>query len=238
MQGARIYSAPSLAEVIKYLALYRASGMLNLRPAMGVYREQADITIEYGYPVRIRWGTYEGQANEFTLRQLNAWGEVHFMFQSKMQILSLPSPLHAPQQEQSRLSSHPIKPTQLYPHLSELLSRPSIPIPTDKIPAVSQRMRTVKSLKRTNGTNHSGHGKLYAIAPETVIPAPTPSAREYSVTNLSHHDRTIFLLIDGQRSAADLIALTKRSLADVYNTLYSLRDQQLIVMQQILPGRK
>jgi len=79
---------------------------------------------------------------------------------------------------------------------------------------------------------------LHATAPETVFPSLTPHARQYPVAKLSHHDRAIFLLLDGQRSVADLIALTKRSLADIYNTLYSLRDQQLVVMQQTLPGRK
>src|SRR5712692_5018597 len=102
MQGARIYSAPSLTEVIKYLGLYRASGMLSIRPAMGVYREQALITIEYGHPVRIRRGRYEEEANEPLLRQLNAWGEIHFMFQRRVQLLQLPSPLQTPQQAQSR----------------------------------------------------------------------------------------------------------------------------------------
>ncbi len=238
MQGARIYSAPSLTEVIKYLALYRASGMLTIRPATGVYREQAHITIEYGHPVRIRRGMYEEDANEFTLRQLNAWGEIHFMFQRKAQLLQLPSPLQTPQQAQSRLSSRPIIRPQSRPNLSESHPLPSRPVPTDKLPAVSQRTRAEKALKQANGTTPSGHGIPYAIAPETVIPALTPNAQQYPVAKLSHHDRAIFLLIDGQRTVADLISLTKRSLADIYNTLYSLRDQQLIVMQQAQPGRK
>jgi len=227
MQGARIYSAPSLTEVIKYLGLYRASGMLSIRPAVGVYREQAHITIEYGHPVRIRWGMYDGDANASILRQLNVWGEIHFMFQSRAQILQLPPPLQAPQQEQSRLSRHPIKPSQSRPNISESQPLPSLSVPTDRIPAVSQRTHTAKTLK---SSVPSRNGNLSAIAPEMVIPSLTPNARQYPVANLSHHDRAIFLLINGQRTVADLIALTKRSLADIYNTLYSLRDQQLIVM--------
>ena len=232
MQGARIYSAPSLTEVIKYLALYRASGMLSIRPAIGVHREQAQITIEYGHPVRIRRGMYEEEANEFILRQLNAWGEIHFMFQSRARLLQLPSPLQTAQQIQSQLSRHAIKPSQSPLNLSESQPLPSISVPTDKIPAVSQRTRTSTTL---NSIIPSQQGNPYA--PEAIIPELTANARQYPVTNLTHHDRAIFLLINGQRTVADLIALTNRSLADIYNTLYILRDQQLIVMQQTQPGR-
>src|SRR5205085_586565 len=130
MQGARIYSAPSLTEVISYLRLYRASGMLSIRPAVGVLREQAHITIEYGHPVRIRRGMYEEDANEPTLRQLNAWGEIHFMFQSRMRPLQLPQPSQPPQQEQSRLPGRPIIPFQSRPNLSETRPLPSISVPT------------------------------------------------------------------------------------------------------------
>jgi hypothetical protein len=204
--------------------------MLSIRPAIGVHREQAQITIEYGHPVRIRRGMYEEEANEFILRQLNAWGEIHFMFQSRAQLLQLPSPLQTAQQIQSQLPRHAIKPSQSLFNLSESQPLPSISVPTDKIPAVSQRTRTSKTLIP------SQQGNPYT--PEAVIPELTPNARQYPVTKLSHHDRTIFLLINGHRTVADLIALTNRSLADIYNTLYILRDQQLIVMQQTQPGRK
>src|SRR5579884_1093563 len=170
MQGARIYSAPSLAEVIRHLSLYRASGMLSIRPARGVYREQVDITIEYGYPVRIRQGMYEDVANEATLRQLNAWGEIHFMFQSRAQLLSLPSPTRPLPQAQFQPSSLPIKPSQSYANLSESQSLPSISVPTGKFPAVSQKMSTSKMPVSGNGTFHSyrGNGNLHTVAPETV----------------------------------------------------------------------
>ena len=240
MQGARIYSAPSLAEVIRHLSLYRASGMLSIRPAKGVYREQVDITIEYGYPVRIRRGMYEEVATEATLRQLNAWGEIHFMFQSRPRLLSLPSPTRPLPQVQPHLSSPPLKSSRSHINLSESEPLPSIAVPTGKFPAVSKGTRTSKMPAPGNGTYHShlGNGNLHSVAPETVIPSLTPSAHQYPIPNLSQHDRTIFLLINGQRTVADLMALTNRSLADVYNTLYGLRDQQLIMMQQIQPGHK
>ena len=232
MQGARIYSAPSLAEVIRHLSLYRASGLLSIRPARGEYREQVDITIEYGYPVRIRRGTYEEVANEASLRQLDAWGEIHFIFQSRPRLLSLPSPTPPLPQVQPHLSSYPINPSQPFTPLSESQPLPSISVPTGKFSAVPHRKRTGKTPVPGNGASHShsGNGKLHSVAPERVIPSLTSGAHQHSITNLSHHDRTIFLLINGQRNVAELMALTNRSLADVYNTLYGLRDERLIVM--------
>jgi len=240
MQGARIYSAPSLAEVIRHLSLYRASGMLSIRPAKGMYREQVDITIEYGHPVRIRRGMYEEVANEAILRQLNTWGEIHFMFQSRARLLSLPSPTRPLPQAQFQSSSQSIKPSQSYANFSESQPLPSISVPTGKFPAVSQGMRTGKMPASGNGTSHShrGNGNFRAVAAETIIPWLTLDAQQYPITNLSHHDRTIFLLINGQRTVADLMALTNRSRADVYNTLYGLRDERLIVMQQVPPGHE
>src|SRR5689334_6003832 len=164
MQGARIYSAPSLAEVIRYLRLYRATGMLSIRPARSVYQEQVHISIEYGLPVRIRRGMYEEDANESTLRQLNAWGEIHFMFQSRDRLLSLPSPAQTLPQAQSQLSRHSIKPSQPLPNLSESQPLPSISASTDKFPAVSQG-------KSVDKTFNQGNGNPYGIAPETVIPS-------------------------------------------------------------------
>jgi len=60
------------------------------------------------------------------------------------------------------------------------------------------------------------------------IPLLTAHARSFPISNLPRYDRTIFLLINGQRTIADLAQLTKRSLAEVYISLHRLRDQQLI----------
>src|SRR5260221_8926494 len=95
---AQIYSAPSLSEVIRQLMIYRLTGVLMIRRAMGSRREEASLAIVQGQPVRVRWGMYEDSANESILKWMNGWGEIHFMFYAKETQRQLPPPY----QEQPR----------------------------------------------------------------------------------------------------------------------------------------
>ena len=64
----------------------------------------------------------------------------------------------------------------------------------------------------------------------------TANGKTYSITNLPRYERTIFMLINGKRTVADLAQLTKRSLEEIYNTLYRLQDMQLIRIE--VQGKK
>src|SRR5947209_8815989 len=68
----------------------------------------------------------------------------------------------------------------------------------------------------------------FTLSPELIIPVLTTTGREFPVNNLPRYHRTIFLLINGQRSVADLMHLTHRPLSEVYSSLHRLRAQQLI----------
>ena len=70
------------------------------------------------------------------------------------------------------------------------------------------------------------------IAPESIIAALTASGKAFPAANLPRYERTIFLLINGRRSLADLSQLTKRSLEDVYATLYRLQSVQLVMIEK------
>jgi hypothetical protein len=70
-----------------------------------------------------------------------------------------------------------------------------------------------------------------ATAPEMAIATPTAHGRAYSAANLPRYDRTIFLLINGRRTVADLSQLTKRPLEDVYASLHRLWSLQLITIE-------
>jgi hypothetical protein len=62
----------------------------------------------------------------------------------------------------------------------------------------------------------------------TNIPLLTENARHFPLKDLARYDRTIFLLINNRRTIGDLIQLTRRTLTEVYGSLYRLRDLQLI----------
>jgi len=66
-----------------------------------------------------------------------------------------------------------------------------------------------------------------------VVATLTAHGRNFPAANLPRHERTIFLLINGRRTAVDLAQLTKRALDDVYVTLYHLQSMQLVTIHTL-----
>ena len=60
--------------------------------------------------------------------------------------------------------------------------------------------------------------------------SPSPLAYNPSA-NLPRYERIIFLLINGRRTVIDLAQLTKRTVEEVYTTLYRLQGLQLITLK-------
>lgn len=226
MQKLQVFSAISLSEVIKQLAFFRLSGMLTIRRAAETHQDEASILVEAGQPLRIRWGRYEGDANEHILQQLNFWGEIHFVFRVRESLPQLPSPSQPSREEQPR-SHTPV--TQPLPALPS--SRRNRPGGAQPPAGARGRGRTqsnpLPQVGRTQPSPVAVRIQL-STAPELNIPTLTEKARGYSRMNVPRYDRTIFLLIDGRRTIADLSHLTRRSLSAVCASLSRLRDQQLI----------
>jgi hypothetical protein len=238
---ANIYSAPSLSEVIRHLMIYQLTGVLTIRRAVGSRREEASLAIVQGRAVRVRWGTYEDIANESVLRWMNGWGEIHFMFHVKETQRLLPPP----RQEQSIFQNPQQNPQYTS---SSSVSRPIPQVQTTASsglmigPAVREENRQAQrsnegassysipsqgTVKRPQEEPQSGRG-MPGTTPATNIPLLTENARHFPLKDLARYDRTIFLLINNRRTIGDLIQLTRRSLTEVYGSLYRLRDLQLI----------
>ncbi|HEX6484748.1 MAG TPA: hypothetical protein VF043_38375 [Ktedonobacteraceae bacterium] len=236
-----IYSAPSLAEVIRQLMIYRLTGVLMIRRAAGPRSEEASLAIVQGQPARVRWGTYEDNANESLLRWMNGWGEIHFIFYAREAQRQLPPS----RQNQSKLQN-----TQ---HPSQFSSSSSVTRPLPKMQkngtAAPITGMPVRGESREAQTVYEGTGSYTVSSQNTIkqlpeepqivrdmprtttetnIPLLTENARNFPIKNLTRYDRTIFLLINDRRTIADLIQLTHRSLTEVYTSLYRLRDLQLI----------
>ncbi len=238
-----IYSAPSLADVIRQLMIYRLTGVLMVRRAASTRKEEASLAIVQGQPVRVRWGTYEDDANESILRWMNGWGEIHFIFYAKEAQRQLPPPRNAQSSTQipqhSSQFSSPTAVTRPLPPVQA--SVPSSPMKRTSQREASRHPQRVQedAIAYTIPSSASskqppapartpGMQEISGIAPEKNIPFLTKHARSYPITNLTRYDRTIFLLINDKRSVADLIQLTRRSLPEVYVSLQRLRDLQLI----------
>ena len=236
-----IYSAPSLAEVIRQLMIYRLTGVLTIRRAAGPRREEASLAIVQGQPVRVRWGMYEDSANESVLRWMNGWGEIHFIFYAKEAQRQLPPPRQ--NQPRSQSTQQPLQfsssssVTGLFPKMQKNGTAP--PMKGMPVRGENREAQTVYEETGTYTISSQNIAKQLPEEPQIVrdmprttmeksIPLLTENARNFPLNNLTRYDRTIFLLINDKRTIGDLIQLTRRSLAEVYTSLYRLRDMQLI----------
>lgn len=208
MQNERIFFAPSLAEVIKQLLIYRPTGVLTIWLAGSSRQEDVRISIAQGQLLHVFWGSFKENANETILGWINSWGPIHFSFQATDSHLQLPAPGQTARQEQPPLPQSPLK-------RASPSRRPAVTQPLQALPAA------------TRPSDHSST----PFSHETVIVSHTGYGRNYPPANLPRYDRTIFLLINGRRSVADLSHLTKRSLEEVYSTLHRLTNLQLISVE-------
>jgi hypothetical protein len=217
LQNERIFFAPSLVEVIKQLLIYRPTGVLTIWRASGSVQEDARISIEQGRLLHVYWGSYSENANETILGWINSWGPIHFSFLATGSHLQLPAPGQTARQEQSSLSQSSVK-------RASPRRRPAATQPLQALPTATRPF--------DNSSVNAGirQGKP-PLGNETVIISHTSYGRDYPPSYLPRHDRTIFLLINGRRSVVDLSHLTKRSLEEVYKTLYRLQNLQLITVE-------
>jgi hypothetical protein len=241
LQNERIFSAPSLAEVIKQLLIYRPTGVLTIWRAGGLRQENTRITIEQGRLLHVFRGSYMESANETLLGWINSWGTIHFSFLSTELHLQLPAPAQTARQEQPLMQPVPPRQRPAVTQPLQPLSSITRPLDYSSLKTGNQQGKPLfdtagqglaglrRQEERINDATNSN--PLIARALETVIVSLTSYGRDYHASYLPRYDRTIFLLINGRRTVVDLSQLTKRSLEEVYNTLYRLQDLQLITLE-------
>jgi hypothetical protein len=242
LQEERIFSAPSLSEVIKQLLMYRLTGVLTIWPAAGPRQEEAWLAIEQGKPVYFEWNTFKENVNESMLTWLDSWGAIYFTFLSTEVRLQLPAPVQRSQQEEPAAlpPETPTRPTR--PRLRSAIpqGRNTTPLPAVRWgrPIQKQgaadnnteaRMQALQK-QEIQQKRESVNGSSPPIFPETYVAILTENGRNYPITNLPRYERTIFLLINGRRSLADLVQLTKRPVEEVLMTLTRLEKLQLIII--------
>jgi hypothetical protein len=227
VQNNRIYSAPSLSEVIKQMVQYRATGVLTIWRATAAGQEDIRIRviIDQGHPIYVYRGSQRESATESILAWVNSWGEIQFSFQSAEDRLRLPPPQLAPQGDQANSSGAQTKSP------SQAENQPGKPFPpsagrTRELPILPDMLRQAELRPPAPTSSRSQNTAL-----ENIIATLTTYGREYAATNLPRYDRMIFLLINGRRTVSDLSQLTKRPQEEVFASLQRLRNLQLITIE-------
>ncbi len=209
-------------------------------------QEEARISIEHGRPTQLHLGAREEFFTTTTLSWLNSWGAIYFIFQPIEPVLQLPAPQVPPSHLPASVepSSHSVRPRR-----SPFVTQPLMALPSKvhdqtgsytiqqaitgaRIPATPvPQERPGNDTQPDDASTDIFDEPVPTLALEMAIPSMTASGRNYAITQIPRHDRTIFLLINGRRTVADLAQLTKRTLDEVYTSLYRLKKQELIIVE-------
>lgn len=258
MRNYQIFSAPSLADVLRQLQAHRPTGYLTVCWLSGNQQEEMRMFIKQGQPISILRGQFEEAVNEPLLAWLNSRGEIQFYFQVLEPPLSLPVPKHhtgvlpkhpsgvlkdtglptktklqpispISPNTQSSIPTPQIDHTHINPHTNPMAA---LPPRTPRTPRNQVTKGTTRSKSVTPKLPDPGQSYPPASSYENIVPIHTTLGRDYAIVQLPRYDRTIFLLINGRRNAVEISQLTKRPEHEVITTLQRLREQQLIIFDE------
>jgi len=215
MSQQRETATDRLVSIIQLLQLGKRTGSLTARRGEGVAQEEGTITFVKGQVTQANVGRRNGSE---ALNTLTTWGSCRFTFDSF--------------EEPANQPSLPIQPR----------SNPPTNITND----VEARIQTpTLGSKRTDSLwiGSEVGVRAYPEAPGGTTPIPTTSSiapyrvrqidsalRTIESIGLSRAHRRLFLLIDGQRTTAELVRLMGRSASEVYKLLGDLEKAAVIQM--------
>ena len=208
MAKGRDDSAERMSDLFALLRTRRQSGLLSVERYENGRFEEGEVTFQKGQPVDAQTGNRTGQN---AISYLLVWRRVDFSFTPETM---LPPPITP-----SRLPNPPTpipptpaeRPINSTGPLSPLRQR--TPLPDTNLPQLSSSAQ--------QATNKSAFFERI----------PRKLANEQNVMDmaLTRPQRSLYLLIDGRRTVADLIRVTHRDEQEVYHLLTELQARGLIL---------
>jgi hypothetical protein len=231
-------STSRLGNVIQLIALGKQTGILKVIRGLGSVREQGEIHFANGQPIFASLGQMVGNA---ALTVLQNWGESQYVF--------LEGPL--PQSERSPYQTNPLgrmgeSPTPQSgplgtPPAPRFLPTPNrqttgfpgytAPLSLNPDPGAGNSGNKTGNLPYT-GDNFSGPLTPFPMRrdmlPGQFVPRRLTSMERLENLPLDRRERMVLLLVDGHRSLADLVRLTRRSEQEIQSILARLSALNLI----------
>lgn len=204
-----------LVSIIQLIQLGRRTGVLTARRGEGTIQEKGTITFVKGKVTEANVGRRTGSE---ALNSLTTWGSCRFTFAAAEETNTpLPLPISSDGPAETKGDTDP-----------NLLLRPQQPF------ADGKRTGPLGAEGNAAGMKTENMAGPVLTAPYRVRPIDA-SLRMMESRGLTRSHRHLFLLIDGQRSLAELVRLMGRSPNEVYDLL---RDLEKIGVIQILPYRQ
>lgn len=202
--------AETLTEVLELARVRRQTGLLSVERLHEGRYEEGEVYIQFGQPVYAQTGSLSGQE---ALTKLLSWRQISFAF--------LPDAVRVTANSSSatRMNGNGASPTVrtiTSPGLpamggnsfSQTGAPESGPLPAQVVP---QTASTTPGL-------------------EWIVPRKAGRDRDVMELPLTRPQRSIYLLIDGRRTVADLARCTRKSMQEVERLLSELRERGLITV--------
>ncbi len=231
-------STSRLGNVIQLIALGKQTGVLKATRGLGATREQGEIHFVNGQPTFAVLGQMVGNA---ALAVLQNWGESQYIF--------LEGPLPQPERPPSQIDPLSRAGENVWPQggfFGRTTSRLS-PTPTRQMtdaPAYTTPLPYNPGLGADNSGNRNTGNLPYRgndfsgpLSPAPMrreglggqfVPRRLTSMERLDTLPLDRRERMVLLLVDGHRSLADLVRLTRRSEQELQAILSHLAALRLI----------
>ena len=201
MTKGRDNAAERLGDVLALIRSRRHNGMLSIERFEGGRFEEGEIYFVSGKPVYAHLGDLPSQEALATL--LN-WRQVYFLFVRDAPIPSLQQNTNA---ATDNTSSHSTGPIQRFQPTGGF--RPAPVSPQQSEPST---------------------GPLQNASVEQLIPRKLVTEQNVLALPLTRPQRSLYMLVDGHRTIADLSRFTHRSVQEVAQQLQELGEYGLIIV--------
>ncbi len=205
MAKGRDKTADSLLPVLEFFRARQQTGLLSVERLRNGQLEEGEIYLRAGRPVYAAAGQLAGQD---ALNLLLTWSPIRFAF-----FADAPYPMRS---DSSSLPAARLTP--LLPGVVRGESDPQLPLAPEKV-----------NDDAAGYIGISTYGSSYKPGLEWLVPRRL--SNDLSVLSLlSRRQRSVYLLVDGRRTVADLARCTKKSVQEIERILIELQEQGLVAI--------
>lgn len=231
MIQSRDNAAESLADVLELVRMRRQSGLLSVEHTQANRFEEGEIYLQAGQPTYAHTGQLLGQE---ALHRMLSWRQIYFTFlaDQQRQAANNPPALRARDNTPVVANNPPLPPGP----------NPSLLNMNRNIPAISLSPPSSPRPPQANANRITGEGSELdnrhvqntfdsnASAPglEWLAPRKLGNDRDVLSLPLTRPQRSIYMLVDGHRTIADLSRCIRKSVPEVERLLSELQERGLI----------
>jgi hypothetical protein len=201
----------------------RQSGSLSVERFHAGRFEEGEIYFQGGQPTYAHTGQLTGQE---ALSWMLSWHQVYFTFNVEEPRTSAAISSNASNAVAAKAQTSPLS-----TKLSQVNTNATMPTTSSRLPLANAGTREVARSAGESDNTHKATGlNASPAAPglEWLVPQKVGGERDVLSLPLTRPQRSIYLLVDGRRTIADLSRCTRKSVQEIERLLTELREQGLI----------